>query len=61
MDDEHAGLSANMKAENKIAWTTEIVAWEKLIENLQPGNTKSPYDSDEAGTCVILLHEPRDI
>lgn len=57
MDAEHAGFTANMKAENVLLWTTEIIAWEKSIESLQKGSTRSPYDSEEAGTHTKMVYE----
>lgn len=47
----HDGFTANMNPDNIRKWTVEILAWEKLIETLQPKNIPSPYDSDEAGMC----------
>lgn len=53
MDAAHLGFTANMKPEHIEAWTAEIVAWEKSIEKLQPRSLKSPYDTDDASTCLL--------
>lgn len=55
MKESHDGFTANMSPEHVAKWTAEIIAWEELIETLQPKNLKSPYDSDEAGTDILYI------